>query len=140
MTKEDLLLALRVLKGEYDPIADPGAAGKALATLTALLYAELGRLDAPPAPPPPAEAPTVVDRPAAPPAAGLSRPTAVDGSVASAPAAPLPDPHPASTVAGSGGPQNSYEVRMTPHPRAVGMCPDCGGQLRHAPTCSKYAR
>jgi hypothetical protein len=91
----------------------------------------------------PSEVPTAPELPTPPPDP-LARhtgiqpdgpPTRVEGSFRSPPAiAPA-----TATVSGSGGPQNSYEVRMTPHPRAVGSCPDCGGQLNHAPTCPKLA-
>ena len=120
MTKDDLLLARRVLTGEYDPILEPEGTRLALATLQALIDGALAALE-----PAPSADPT------APPPARAETPLA-------APPAPATAPAPASaTVSGSGGPQNAYEAPMTTHPRAVGSCPDCSGPLRHAPTCPR---
>jgi hypothetical protein len=128
MHKEDLQLARDMLNG----VGEPGDASRVLGILLALIGdAEKALAAAPAASPAPAATLPARDLPDPP----DGPPTRVEGAVASPPAiAPA-----TSTVSGSGGPQNSYEVRMTPHPRAVGMCPDCGGQLRHAPTCPQLA-
>ena len=134
MTKDDLLLARRVLTGEYDPILEPEGTRLALATLQALIDGALAALDAPPGPDVDASRwaqQRAAADPPAPPPARVETPLA-------APPAPAPAPAPASaTVSGSGGPQNAYEAPMTTHPRAVGSCPDCSGQLRHSPTCPR---
>jgi hypothetical protein len=109
-------MAVSLLRGEMIHAGrDEAAAG--LETALSLVEEALGSAETP------SEALTPVETP-----------TRVDGAVRSPPAVA-----PSSTVSGSGGPMNAYEVRMTPHPRAVGSCDGCGGQLHHAPTCPKLA-
>jgi len=119
-TKADLFrsrMALSVVRGELLH-QDRTEAAAGLGTALELVEEALREPSDPPDVLTPAEAPTAVERHV--------------GAVTSPPAVA-----PSATVSGSGGPQNAYEVRMTPHPRAVGSCGECGGQLHHAPTCPK---